>query len=392
MFRCLQAVDVCKHCDTPFIINNIMYTHDDRIVATLDAGGTNLVFGAMRGCEFIADPVTIPSCGDNLDRCMESIVNGFTTIFNLCEEKPTAISFAFPGPANYKEGIVGGYLPNFPAFRDGVALGPFLEEKFGVPVFINNDGDLFAFGEATAGIMPEINSKVAALGGSRVYRNLLGYTFGTGFGIGEVIGGRLNLGNNSCVETFCIPSSVDNSIMAEDYVAIRAIVREYARLEPAAPQGLTPKDICDIADGKREGNSEAARESFRIFGAAAGDAMATAVTLTDSLLVIGGGLTGAARHFMPSLLQALRSTVKTINGEQVKRVQMEVFDLDDDEQLGRFALGDARLLKVYGSERTVTYDPMKRTGIAISKLGASKAISIGAYTYAISQLDAAQAE
>ena len=120
--------------------------------------------------------------------------------------------------------------------------------------------------------------------------------------------------------------------------------------------------------------------------------MATAVTLTDSLLVIGGGLTGAARHFMPSLLQALRSTVKTINGEQVKRVQMEVFDLDDDEQLGRFALGDARLLKVYGSERTVTYDPMKRTGIAISKLGASKAISIGAYTYAISQLDAAQAE
>ncbi len=225
-----------------------------------------------------------------------------------------------------------------------------------------------------------------------MYRNLLGYTFGTGFGIGEVIDGRLNLGNNSCVETFCIPSSVDNSIMAEDYVAIRAIVREYARLEPAAPQGLTPKDICDIADGKREGNSEAARESFRIFGAAAGDAMATAVTLTDSLLVIGGGLTGAARHFMPSLLQALRSTVKTINGEQVKRVQMEVFDLDDDEQLGRFALGDARLLKVYGSERTVTYDPMKRTGIAISKLGASKAISIGAYTYALSQLDAAQAE
>ena len=35
---------------------------------------------------------------------------------------------------------------------------------------------------------------------------------------------------------------------------------------------------------------------------------------------------------------------------------------------------------------------MKRTGIAISKLGASKAISIGAYTYALSQLDAAQAE
>lgn len=30
-----------------------MYIHDNRIVITLDAGGTNLVFGAMRGCAFI---------------------------------------------------------------------------------------------------------------------------------------------------------------------------------------------------------------------------------------------------------------------------------------------------------------------------------------------------
>ena len=319
---------------------------------------------------------------------MKAIVNGFSTIFDLCEEKPVAISFAFPGPANYKEGIVGGFLPNFPAFRDGVALGPFLEEHFGVPVFINNDGDLFAYGEATQGMLPEINRRVAELGSTRSYRNLLGYTFGTGFGIGEVIDGRLNLGNNSCVETFCLPAACDSSIMAEEFVSIRAIVREYRRLEPSAPDGLTPKDICDIADGVREGNAEAARESFRLFGAAAGDAMATAVTLTDSLIVVGGGLTGASRHFMPALLESLRSTVKTINGEQLGRVQMEVFDLDDEEQLKRFAAGEARQIKVYGSERTVTYDPMKRTGIAISKIGASKAISTGAYTYALTCLDA----
>ena len=56
-----------------------------------------------------------------------------------------AISFAFPGPADYPNGIIGGWLPNFPSFRDGVALGPFLQEKFGVPVFINNGGDLFAY-------------------------------------------------------------------------------------------------------------------------------------------------------------------------------------------------------------------------------------------------------
>jgi transcriptional regulator/sugar kinase len=369
-----------------------MYHFDNRIVITLDAGGTNLVFGAMRGCEFIVDPVTIPSRADNLDLCLQSMVNGFKTVIDLLDEKPVAISFAFPGPADYPNGIVGGFLPNFPSFRDGVALGPFLEEKFGLPVFINNDGDLFAFGEAMAGALPEINRRVAELGSKKQYKNILGYTFGTGFGIGSVIDGRLNLGNNACIETFCLPSKNNHDVMVEDMVAIRAVVREYNRLAGTADSTLTPKDICEIADGIREGDRAAALESFRLFGEAAGDAMATAVTLTDSLIVIGGGLTGAARYIMPSLLKELRSTIHTINGEQLQRVQLNVFDLDDEHEFAQFAKGEAREIKVYGSEKTVTYDPMKRTGVCISKLGASKAISIGAYTYALSQLDLAQQE
>lgn len=364
-----------------------MYTHDNRIVVTLDAGGTNLVFGAMRACEFISEPVTLPSHAEDLDKCLAQIVAGFEKVIGSLEEKPVAISFAFPGPADYKNGIVGGFLPNFPSFRDGVALGPYLEEKFGLPVFINNDGDLFAFGEAMAGALPEINRKVAVLGGTRHYSNLLGYTFGTGFGIGEVIDGRLNLGNNCCVETFCLPAGKNQEIMVEDYVAIRAVIREYKRLSGSTDENLTPRDICEIAEGKREGDREAAKESFRLFGDAAGDAMATAITLTDSLLVIGGGLTGAAEFFMPALLGRLRSSIKTLGGESVGRLQMEVFDLSDEEQLSRFALGQARQIKVYGSDRTVTYDPMKRTGVMLSTLGASKAISIGAYTYALDNID-----
>lgn len=369
-----------------------MYTHDNRIVVTLDAGGTNLVFGAMQGCEYIVEPVTIPSRADNLDLCLQSMVNGFRTVIDLLGEKPSAISFAFPGPADYKSGIVGGYLPNFPSFRSGVALGPFLEDKFRLPVFINNDGDLFAYGEAMAGALPYINRRVAELGGARTYCNMLGYTFGTGFGVGEVIEGRLNLGNNSCVETFCLPSGRDPEIMAEEYVAIRAITREYRRLSGSAAPRLTPLDICRIADGEAEGDADAARESFRLFGEAAGDAMATAVTLTDSLVVIGGGLTGAARHFMPALLGRMRSSVRTLGGDIVNRVQMEVFNLDDEDEFARFARGAAREIEVYGSDRKVTYDPMKRTGVMLSRLGASKAISIGAYTYALTKIDNSEAK
>ena len=93
--------------------------------------------------------------------------------------------------------MIGGDLINFPSFRDGFALGPYLEEKFRVPVFINNDGDLFAYGEAKAGVLQDINRRVAALGGKRVYHNLVGFTFGTGLGLGEVINDQLNRGNNA---------------------------------------------------------------------------------------------------------------------------------------------------------------------------------------------------
>ena len=193
------------------------YTNDSRIVLTLDAGGTNMVFGAMKGEEYVGEPITLPANANDLDLCLKTMVVGFESVMNsLGGEKPVAISFAFPGPADYPNGIIGGYLPNFPSFRDGVALGPFLEEKFGVPVFINNDGDLYAYGEALGGVLPQVNGKLEYLGSTKRYHNLIGYTFGTGFGIGCVINGQLNRGDNSCVETYCLPHSRIQDVIVED--------------------------------------------------------------------------------------------------------------------------------------------------------------------------------
>ena len=193
-----------------------MYRYDNRVVITLDAGGTNLVFGAMQANKFIVEPITMPSNADDLDKCLATMVEGFQAVIDKLEAKPVAISFAFPGPADYPNGIIGGYLPNFPSFREGVALGPFLEYKFGIPVFINNDGDLFAYGEALGGALPEVNAKLEALGCPKRYKNLVGYTFGTGFGIGVVVNNQLNRGDNSCIETFCLKHKKMPDIIVEE--------------------------------------------------------------------------------------------------------------------------------------------------------------------------------
>ena len=365
-----------------------MYEKDRRIVITLDAGGTNFVFGAVQGDRFVVEPITLPSNSDRLDRCLETMVEGFRTVISRLPEQPAAISFAFPGPADYPRGIIGGYLPNFPSFRDGVALKDFLEERFGIPTFINNDGDLYAYGEALAGALPEINARLEAAGSAKRFRNLIGYTWGTGFGVGIVSDNRLHIGDNSCVETFCLKHKKMPDIIVEDGAAIRAVKRVYGELSGNPDHGL---DLCDIADEKREGDTEAARKAFAEMGEIAGDAMATAVTLIDGLIVIGGGITGARKWIMPSLLKELRSKMHTIAGDELNRVQMKVYDLDSEEEFKEFAKGDQRTLKVYGTDRYVAYDPQKRIGVAISKLGASNAISVGAYAFALSQLDAQKA-
>ena len=109
--------------------------HDSRVVMTLDAGGTNFRFSAMRGGRAVTKTVWLPSCGDNLERCLANIIEGFSAVKAKCPASPVAISFAFPGPADYPNGIIGD-LNNLPTFRGGVALGPLLADHFGLPVLM----------------------------------------------------------------------------------------------------------------------------------------------------------------------------------------------------------------------------------------------------------------
>ena len=69
---------------------------------------------------------------------------------------------------------------------------------------------------------------------------------------------------------------------------------------------------------------------------------------------------------------------------------MKVYDLDDEAEFAEFARGESRSIKVYGSDREVVYDPQKRIGVMISKIGASTAISLGAYAFALNDIDKRQ--
>ena len=360
---------------------------DKRIVMTLDAGGTNFVFSAIRDNEEIVRPITLPAVVDDIELCLQTLLDGFRRVQAALLEKAVAISFAFPGPADYVHGIIGD-LPNFPAFRGGVALGPYLQEQFQIPVYINNDGNLFVYGEALAGILPEINRQLEVSGSSKRYKNLIGVTLGTGFGAGVVIDGNLVIGDNGAGgDVWCFRNKKYPGYIVEESVSIRAVKRVYHELSDSSDEALAPKDIYEIAEGIRQGNRLAAIRSFEELGEMAGNALAEMVTMVDGLIVIGGGLSGASTYILPALMREMKESLQMMDGSRFPRLQMDLFNLDDPEGKKVFLRGTHSQIRVPGTNRWVTYDPCKRIGIAISKLGAARAISLGAYQYALNQLD-----
>ena len=364
------------------------YQTDNRIVMTLDAGGTNFVFSAMQSGEEIVEPIRYPAFADTLDEVLKTIVTGFREVKSRISNEPVAISFAFPGPADYPNGIIGD-LNNLPTFRGGVALGPMLSHIFGIPAYINNDGDLFVYGEAITGLLPEINRELEAAGSPKRYKNLFGVTMGTGFGGGFVIDGKLFLGDNAAgAEIWATRNKLHPLATAEEGVAIRAVQRVYAeKAGISAEFAPEPKVLFEIARGETEGNKDAAIEAWRQLGETAGDAIANAINLFDALVLVGGGLSGASEVFLPYLVQEMNNPLKRITGETLCRMEIEAFNLEDAEHKARFIKGEAKNLKIPGTAINIAYDPLKRTGVGISKLGTSKAVSIGAYAFALYKLD-----
>ena len=188
-----------------------------------------------------------------------------------------------------------------------------------------------------------------------------------------MIDGNLVIGDNGAGgDVWCFRNKKYPGYIVEESVSIRA---------------LAPKDIYEIAEGIRQGDRLAAIRSFEELGEMAGNALAEMVTMVDGLIVIGGGLSGASTYILPALMREMKESLQMMDGSRFPRLQMDLFNLDDPEGKKVFLRGTHSQIRVPGTNRLVTYDPCKRIGIAISKLGAARAISLGAYQYALNQLD-----
>ena len=245
---------------------------------------------------------------------------------------------------------------------------------------------MFAYGEALDGVLPEINARLEASGNSKRYHNLLGVTFGTGFGCGVVIHGNLLKGDNQVGgELWCLPHKKYENLITEEGVSIRGVQRIYKQLSGTSAD-YTSAEIYEIAEGVKCGNRKAAIATFAELGEVAGHAIATALTLIDGIVVIGGGISGASKYILPTLMKELKKEIGMVNGTRFPRLQMRAYNLELPDEADIFYKKTNDYVKIPGTQKLVAYQKERKVGVTLSRLGTSRAISLGAYWFAVNEL------
>lgn len=149
----------------------------------IDAGGTGIKYGLVRSTgevvHFNKRPTEAQFGPDHvierIAECIEILSNHAQTM----NQPILAIGIGFAGPLDLVNGVVIE-APNLPGWTR-IPLRDRLQERFRLPVVLENDANAAVYGEWWCGV-------------GKGYKNMVGLTLGTGIGGGLIIDGRLYRG------------------------------------------------------------------------------------------------------------------------------------------------------------------------------------------------------
>ena len=242
--------------------------------------------------EFISN---ISSTNKLLDSLVEQ-VNNFE-----CDEL-IGIGVACPGPLDSKNGMILD-TPNLLLLQN-INLKSELESRTSLPVYIENDANLFALGE-----WKKQKSNPSVFGA---------LTLGTGLGFGIIINEKIFSGGHGMAAEYAI-SPLEHGNW-ETHISISGIEKMALK---NIKKKLTPKEVYDLACS---GNTDA-QNIWDEFGVHLGLAMSHFINMIDPQMIsIGGGLSKAFKYFSNSM----KSTIKD-NCPSYAKNQIDIFESKDKE-------------------------------------------------------------
>ncbi len=90
---------------------------------------------------------------------------------------------------------------------------------------------------------------------------------------------------------------------------------------------------------------------------------------------------------MERLVEEMNKNFTTFTGASLSRMEVIAFNLESKKGLEEFLKDPSININVPFSNQNIKYDPVKKIGVGVTRLGTSKATAIGAYTYALDHLD-----
>ena len=180
----------------------------------VDVGGTKISAGVVTPEGELLEEVRYPSAGST-KRLLDNIVRAVREVREGCEDIG-AVCLAVPGFVMAAENKVV-FSPNLPNI-EGVPLKAALEERLGLPVTVENDGNAAAWGEFRFGVGSGVDHLVFVALGTGVGGGVISHGIlmrgaqGAGGELGHVTiqatGPRCSCGNYGCLEALASGTAI----------------------------------------------------------------------------------------------------------------------------------------------------------------------------------------
>lgn len=212
---------------------------------------------------------------------------------------PTAVGVSCGGPLDTKRGLILS-PPNLPGWDD-VPVTKWLTEKLGVPAYLQNDANACALAEWE-------------YGAGKGTQNMIFITFGTGFGAGLILDGRLYEGTDGMAgEIGHVRMEYEGPVGYGKKGSMEGFcsgggLKQLAKI--MIGKDLTAKELAHLADQGDEEALSVFSRSARILGRG----LSILIDLFNpERIVIGSVFARAERHFRKEMEEEIEKEALSIN-------------------------------------------------------------------------------
>jgi glucokinase len=274
-----------------------------RAIIGVDLGGTNVRAAVVRDQRL----GEVSSAAVNAQGSVEEVLGQLCGLIDRTKPRDVeGIGIGVPSVVDIEQGIVYDVV-NIPSWR-AVPLKSILEERYAVPVLVNNDANCFALGEKHFG---------RGVG----CRSMIGLILGTGFAGGIIIDGRLYPGRNCGAGEFGLIPYLES--IYEHYCSGQFFTRRVAQTG------------AEVFQRAKAGDREALK-IFAEFGHHLGEAVKTILYAYDpEAIILGGSVRRAYQFFEDAMWASVRSFVFS---NSLQALTIAVSELEHVAILGAAAL------------------------------------------------------